>query len=391
MIANESPVASIISGGMVGGFIGRIILGGGKRTGWAAAIGSAIGAVANTYGQAYEMANGKKWRPERREREDELNEYFDFLKYMKNRQLFEKGKQELLVKGFDMDEYLGQRKVLEKALNERIKELEDEKQFLYTNQHTIPNWKEEQREINRLIQEEKEKKRVTESNMSDEGILPFGTVDAIPEDLQGDVQRVIGYKNEMESTFVGMDPFGDRLKLMRALPSKDKAYFEAFADAKEEDREKILDLIPEYQRRMYQSLWRMEKDPEKPLQYYMNKYDVPDADWMGWAEDVSLDDVKLRQVMREDLDATDFGLWHGDAAGAEMAPDAARDGTIRNERGRDVHGELFKLLRAEGLQNIQILVRETATPGMDIRLTHEEDRTQEITLGMRRELEREFG
>lgn len=142
---------------------------------------------------------------------------------------------------------------------------------------------------------------------------------------------------------------------------------------------------------MYQSLWRMEKDPEKPLQYYMNKYDVPDADWMGWAEDVSLDDVKLRQVMREDLDATDFGLWHGDAAGAEMAPDAARDGTIRNERGRDVHGELFKLLRAEGLQNIQILVRETATPGMDIRLTHEEDRTQEITLGMRRELEREFG
>lgn len=391
MVANDSPAASIISGGMVGGFIGRIILGGGTRTGWSAAVGAAIGAAANTFGQAYEMVNGEKWRPERREREDELNEYFDFLKYMKNRQLFEKGKQELKRMGFDMDEYLGERTVLEHAVNERIKELENEKQFLYQNQHTIPNWKEEQREINRLIEAEKERKRVTEANMGDEGILPLGQVDMVPEDLQDEVQRVIGYKNEMESTFVGMDPFGDRLKLMRALPSKDKAYFEAFADAKEEDRAKILELIPEYQRRMYQSLWKMETDPEKPLDYYMNKYDVPDANWMGWAEDVSLDDVKLRQVMREDLDATDFGLWHGDAAGAEMAPDAARDGTIRNERGRDVHGELFKLLRAEGLQNIQILVQETSTPGMDIRLTHEEDRTEEITLGMRRELEREFG
>lgn len=391
MVANDSPAASIISGGMVGGFIGRIILGGGTRTGWSAAIGAAVGAAANTFGQAYEMINGEKWRPERREREDELNEYFDFLKYMKNRQLFEKGKQELKAMGFDMDEYLGERKELEQSASDRIKELEDEKQFLYQNQHTIPNWKEEQSEINRLIEAEKERKRVTETNMGDEGILPFGTVDMVPEDLQDEVQRVIGYKNEMESTFVGMDPFGDRLKLMRALPSKDKAYFEAFADAKEEDRAKILELIPEYQRRMYQKLWKMDTDPEKPLEYYMNKYDVPNANWMGWAEDVSLDDVKLRQVMREDLDATDFGLWHGDAAGAEMAPDAARDGTIRNERGRDVHGELFKLLRAEGLQNIQILVQESATPGMDIRLTHEEDRTQEITLGMRRELEREFG
>ncbi|MBA4293930.1 hypothetical protein C0431_13290 [bacterium] len=391
MVANESPVASIISGGMVGGFIGRIMLGGGARTGWAAALGAAVGAAANTFGQAYEMANGKKWRPERREREDELNEYFDFLKYMKNRQLFEKGKQELKVMGFDMDEYLGERKQLEENASDRIKELEDEKQFLYQNQHTIPNWKEEQREINRLIEAEKERKRVTESSMGDSGILPFGTVDVVPEELQGAVQRVIGYKNEMESTFVGMDPFGDRLKLMRALPSKDKAYFEAFASAKQEDREKILELIPEYQRRMYQSLWKMDTDPEKSLDYYMSKYDVPDANWMGWAEDVSLDDVMLRQVMREDLDATDFGLWHGDAAGAEMAPDAARDGTIRNESGRDVHGELFRLLKAEGLQNIQILVQETSTPGMDIRLTHEEDRTQEITLGMRRELEREFG
>lgn len=391
MVANDSPFTSIVSGGMVGGFIGRIMLGGGRNTGWAAAVGAAVGAMANTFGQAYEMVNGEKWRPERREKEDELNEYFDFLKYMKNRQLFEKGKQELLIHGFDMDEYLGQRKQLEQYANDRIKELENEKQFLYQNQHTIPNWKEEQRAINKLIEEQKQRKRVTEANMDDSGLLHGGEVDEVPLELQESVQRVIGYKNEMESTFVGMDPFGDRLKLMRALPAKDKAYFEAFVDASEADREKILELIPEYQRRMYQSLWKQKVDPEKPLEYYMRKYDVPEANWMGWAEDVSLDDVKLRQVMREGLDATDFGLWHGDAAGAETAPDAARDGTVRAERPRDVQGELYKLLKAEGLQNIQILVRETATPGMNIQLTHEEDRTDEISLGMRRELEREFG
>ncbi|MGF0347581.1 hypothetical protein ACQR3P_28485 [Rhodococcus sp. IEGM1300] len=392
MVANDSPAASIISGGMVGGFIGRIILGGGRNTGWSAAIGMAVGAAANTFGQAYEMVNGKKWRPERREREDELNEYFDFLKYMKNRQLFEKGKQELLVKGFDMDEYLGERDQLEQNANDRRKELEDEKQFLYTNQHTIPNWEEEMSEINRLIEEQKEVKRVVEGTLDETMLeIPQGVVDDVPMELMEDVQRVIAYKDEMESTIVGMDPFGDRLKLMRALPSKDKAYFEAFANAKEEDRQKILDLVPEYQRRMYQSLWKMPVDPEKPLEHYMQKYDVPDANWIGWSEDISMDDVKLRQVMRDGLDATDFGLWHGDAPGAADAPDAARDGTVKRERPRDVQGELSKLLRAEGLQNIQILVRETATPGMDIKLTHEEDRTDELSLGMRRELEREFG
>lgn len=373
MIANKDPLMSTAAGAMSGLFIGRVILGGGQRTKWATAIGAAAGLGLNLYGDVYEEVNGRTYRPERRKREDALNEYFDVLKYIKNRMLFEKGKQELMDEGFDLDALLQDHEAKEQDLSQQIRDLQAEKTAVYVAGEE--DSKEERGRIN------KEMEALTEQRKT------------LYEGLPDEVNQVLVYKNEMESTLFGADIRGDRLKLMRALPSKDKEYFQAFVDAKESDREKILELVPENQKDMYRQLWGMEAQNPKSLEEMVQKYDIPRADWLGWAPEIDLNDVKLRQVEREGLDATDFGLWGGDYAATKNTPDAARDGTIiREGQGlspADIEAQVRQLLMAEGLQSADIVVRETATPGMNTRVIHEEDRTEEIREGVRDYIEQE--
>lgn len=372
MIANKDPLMSTAAGAMSGLFIGRVILGGGQRTKWATAIGAAAGLGLNLYGDAYESVNERSYRPDRRLREDAVNEYFDVLKYIKNRMLFEKGKQELLEGGFDLDALLLEHGEKEKELSMRIRELQEEKKAVYIAGEE--DSKEQRGVINKKMEELTAERKT------------------LYEGLPEEVNQVLVYKNEMESTLFGADVKGDRLKLMRALPSKDKEYFEAFVNAKESDREKILELVPENQKDMYRQLWGMEPQNPKSLEQMVQKYDIPRADWLGWAPEVDLNDVKLRQVEREGLDATDFGLWGGDYNATANTPDAARDGTIGRERGLsaiEIEQQVHQLLMAEGLQGVDVVVRETATPGMHTRVRHEEDRTEEVREGVRDYIEQE--
>lgn len=372
MIANKDPLMSTAAGAMTGLFIGRVILGGGQRTKWSTAIGAAAGLALNLYGDGYEAVNGQTYRPERRQREDAVNEYFDVLKYIKNRMLFEKGSQELLDNGFDIKAMLQEHEEKESRLSQQIRDLKEEKRAVYVAGES--DSKDERGRINKEIEALTAERKT------------------LYEGLPEEVNQVLVYKNEMESTIAGADVHGDRLKLMRALPSKDKEYFQAFADAKESDREKILQLVPENQKNMYRQLWGMEPINEPTLEDYVRKYDIPRADWMGWAPEVDLGDVKLRQVEREGLDATDFGLWGGDYSATKNTPDAARDGTVLRERAlspQDIEEQMRQLLMAEGLQQANIVVRETATPGMNTRVYHEEDRSQEVREGIRDYIEQE--
>lgn len=38
----------------------------------------------------------------------------------------------------------------------------------------------------------------------------------------------------------------------------------------------------------------MDYEEQKPLEYYMEKYDIPDWSWEGWKPEYNLDDIKAK-------------------------------------------------------------------------------------------------
>src|SRR5690606_9619695 len=109
--------------------------------------------------------------------------------------------------------------------------------------------------------------------------------------------------------------------IYRALPSKDREFFEHFA--KETDpkkRERILELVPENQKRIYRRIWYGEKAEPPPLEDFFKKYPLPTPDWIGWRPDVELDWVKTRIAIEESIVPSEIDVRWSDI------PDAVHRG-----------------------------------------------------------------
>lgn len=76
---------------------------------------------------------------------------------------------------------------------------------------------------------------------------------------QGEYQTAKEAQEAKEETVFGADVFG--MPPLKAIPRMDRNFFNAFVEAKtEEDREKILSLVPENQRRIYISQWMRQEE-----------------------------------------------------------------------------------------------------------------------------------
>lgn len=174
------------------------------------------------------------------------------------------------------------------------------------------------------------------------------------------------YRKEKHETVFGANVFGNSTSLFRALPYSDRDFFEAFTDAKtEQQRQEILEVVPEAQQRAYLSTW-LRKDAEaakakiaaniatkqdveivheynnarksdgipytpdleqqwkeetggqvpfdewlrelKAHQYF-STHSLPGADWIGFNPAVDLEDIKMVYVETAGFDYHDFGLW----------------------------------------------------------------------------------
>lgn len=188
------------------------------------------------------------------------------------------------------------------------------------------------------------------------------------------------YDKAAEETLTGVNPYSRNYRsIFRSLPRMERDYFNAFSSAKNvEDRERILELVPENERRLYEAQWEvlysdelqnqmdeglipenLQASAQKELTRLYEKRDtegfpvspdlknlyrdqrqqeesygdwfrrtiiqeqaqeeglLPGPDWVGWNPSVDLDDIKLKLVQREGLDIHDFDLWESDArAGA---------------------------------------------------------------------------
>lgn len=282
------------------------------------------------------------WIPERRRKQRAIDEYFDKLKYAKYKGLYEKASQIALEKeGVNID----------KLLDESTKRGEDNKRYRnYLS--TMKKWLaiEEKRGYvdEEFIRERKEYMQDELSGINeDRGLTRLGKYSTL----------ALQYRAQYESTLYGADPHGDMQKIYRALPDVDKEFFNHFMNASPEDREEILRLVPQNQRRFYQARWGLKMDSKENLRAYFTTHNLPGASWEGWRPDVSLDDIKVKVVQNEGMETTEFGLWQDDVKRAEMN-DAPEIQPFRPSNLIDVT-RIQRVLRGAGLDDVEVTMNVT--------------------------------
>ena len=161
----------------------------------------------------------------------------------------------------------------------------------------------------------------------------------------GDGRAESRYQWAASQTRFGVNPQGSPMGIYWSLPAEDRKFFNAFANAQGNERERILEMVPKDQVHLYKAVWgRMDEgDPtlwggdttpvdEKYLQrqYYgltAGTYGPqPPEDWIGWHEDVDMDDIAVRYVDRLGADLHDYGLWDSQLKKSMQQP--ALEGSI---------------------------------------------------------------
>lgn len=339
-------------------------------------IGGAFAAAMSLIRAANEFAKEEKWIPERRIKEREIDEYFDRLTYIKYKGLYEAASRRIQEEeGYSVEAKIRYFENKRKDKSKEIKKLEEQKKQLRISQDIglidkffnlfrkdDVTYKDKIREINEQI------KNISEEKKS----IPVGE-----EELSDLGKKAVEYRERFLSTLYAVDPYGPRSRIYKALPKKDRKYFDEFLDAAPEERKEILQLIPKNQRRIYQALWNMDRDEKEGMEEYFSKHYLPDSNWEGWLPDKSLDDIKIKVAKYENLDISEFGYWKTD----ELRSDANNAPLINirdnNMRRSEIEKELRILLEGEGLEDI-IFELTPAEYGVTVDIDLRKDKRKEI-------------
>jgi hypothetical protein len=131
-------------------------------------------------------------------------------------------------------------------------------------------------------------------------------------------------------TRYGVNPQSSAMSIYMTLPDSEKQFFDAFSMASESERERILEMIPSDQAHLYQTIWRRLDQRDATLhtgsvaaaseqhlnrqfhnlQEYNYNNPMPSEDWIGWHEDVNIDDVELKYIDSLGKDLHEYGYWH---------------------------------------------------------------------------------
>src|SRR6056300_1326365 len=142
-------------------------------------------------------------------------------------------------------------------------------------------------------------------------------------------------------TRTGVNPNGDALSLYLSLPSAEKRFFDAFANARESDRQRILEMVPDDQKALYKTVWsRIDAGQEsemlassKPIINEQHMYSqlakvreemkmmpMPEADWIGWHKDVDINDIKVKYVDNLGAEIHDYDMWESQVRKVSRRP-----------------------------------------------------------------------
>ena len=362
MIENMAAQHPLV-GAMQGAGIGWLFAKKGPAKFWGTRIGAVIGggvSTARVFLETGHKLNPNKdndtWIPERRVKEREINEYFDKLKYIKFKGLYERARQEALRReGVDVEELLAEHEQRGSENKAKRKTLESMKKWLSMNK--------------KLGYGDKEAVKSQLDSVRDD--IKAIEADRPAQQLGRYSMLALRYKAEFESTLYGADENGDMTKIFRALPSKDREFFTEFMKAAPEEREEILRLVPKDQRRFYQAKWGLKVDKKESLQKYFSEHYLPDENWSGWKPDTSLENFKVKIVKNEGLELTEFGYWGDDdkraeESNAKVLPMASISSSIDVLR-------LEKALKGAGLTDVSVSMTTA---------TNKEDNKVNLSMGI---------
>lgn len=366
----RNPMMSTLNGIGIGLLFGR----GKTRWNTAMMMGGLFGVSSGARtvldaGQKMMPGDDKPWIPKRREKEREVDEYFDKLKYVKYHGLYERARADALkYEQTDLEAmFLGEEtrgkgnKNLKSYLNYKKKWLNIKKKAGEGNEQTQADLDDINAQLGEI-----------------DGDRPTGKIGPY-------AALALRYKEEFESTLYGAAETQDYNKIYRSLPSKDKQYFTAFQKASPAERQQILKLVPDNQKRIYQQQFGLEPDEPEDLKAYFKKKNLPGQNWEGWNQDVSLDNIKVKVMKAEGIELTESNYWGDDeqmseSSGAEAIP--IQKGLFSS---RINTSDLEEALRGAGLSDVRISMQtgQADNDNFQTTINLKKDRKAEIQEGLK--------
>lgn len=280
------------------------------------------------------------WLPKEREKEREINQYFDRLKYVKYRGLYEQARK--LAKseeGVDVEEFFdaaaekGERnKGLKNFLTNQKRMLSFSKKMGYGDSEAVNT------KIDSL-------NSGLEGLQSDREAYQAGQYTSL----------AIRYRNEYEGTLYGLGEYGaaDRTALMRALTPKEREYIPRFLETtSSKERQQILKYVPEDIKRILQGSWGLKVDKQEDIEDYFDGHYLPGANWSGWNASTNLDDIKIKVMKKEGINPTLSGYWQQDQARAEQQ--GAKAIPMHSLSSRIDSNRLSEVLQGLGLSDVDV-------------------------------------
>ena len=323
----ESPIMSGLKLGSSFALLGSLLVNP-KFAGTLFKAGAGIGALGSTGVGIRETITGEAWIPKYRLQEREINEYFDKLKYIKHKRLFEQHVDAAKKhEGIDLRETIEEIEELEEKQREEVNRIENIQDSLERDSEgEVKTWVNEQGRLQTELDtsqayidhKRKELNQELLEMRQEELFMGLGPYS----------KRAIEHRDEYKSTLFAVD--SDNInyeRIYRALPQQDREYFKYFSqETDEKKREQILRLVPDDQARMYRILWGEDEDENtmRDLNSYFSNYKLPEYDWAGWQEGVDLDHSKMKLIENEGMDVNAFGLWKDYTKDEELTPAPTR-------------------------------------------------------------------
>ena len=373
-------------------------------------IGAGIGLAAVLTGKVFakgdEIITGESWVPKSRKEETDIDEYVDKLNYVKNMKLYnEYSEKSISEDGFDVKEYQEKQRVSAEKRKSKKRKLESVKKDVNYGKTTFKDYSKEHKEyklsfrektdlakseiserlnliksaaksmysikdnpnnikkvkdklvnLSRLDEEydSKEEKIIKSKITSDiKSIDNNRNVDVIPENAL----MALEYYEKAQQTVYGYDQGESVQNLMKAIPKIERDYFKYFIKAPEEERDRILEVIPGYLKGAMLNMWGKSSEKE-PLTDYFREHQLPDSEWIGWDEDVSLDSVKVKLVDDAGKEMSSFNIWDDDIKEAN-SQEIPVPYVNRRSSANYVQSQLQSMLKDSGYENVRIRAKKS--------------------------------
>lgn len=368
--AQKTASKGFISSVAIGTFIGSLF----GSTKFGKIVGGSIGGLLMaTYSggiHAKSAVTKQPFIPERRQKERNLNEYMDILKFIKNRKLFEDYREQAIDKeGVDPAKIIKQNKDEGAKRKDKIRYLTQIKRKIHNKE--IPFTK-AMKQV-KLGDAKNSDELLDLINKKINYLTNYRTV----QEISPLAAQAIMYYNESEKTAYAYDK-GDPLQnILSALNRRERRYLQPFIDAPKEERNEIIKLVPNYMKRALQSAYGMKVDDKPDLQKYFRTHSLPGESWAGWRPEVDLDDVKVKMVKHEGMDMSEFDFWSDDEARAEHLDIPVPKINYHNT-SRTIKNKLSHILSETGLEDVDVQVSVGNRPGINMDVQINNNRTQEL-------------